>query len=461
MIHHRPAPRFRTVAVLSLGLIGWLGADESFGAESGAVSFSRELAPILQQKCVTCHGPEKAKGGFRLDTFEALRRGGDSKEPPVVPGHPEQSKLYQLLVTKDPDDRMPQKDDPLPASQIELIQRWIREGAAFDGPDPKAAYAASGAVTHPAPPPSYSRPVPIRTLAFDPTGQSLAVGGYHEVTLWKWNDGTLLRRVTNIDQQTLMLAYSPDGTVLAVASGKPGRSGEVRLIDPGKGSLLKRLLAVNDMVLGLAFSPDGQKLATGGADNIIRIFNVASGQEERRIEQHADWVMALAYSPDGTLLASASRDKSARLFAAQSGELDETYTGHAQPIFGVAFSPDGKSVISGGRDKAIHIWQVKEAKKSFEIGGFDSAISRLLVQSNSLFTASMDHQVRQHRLQDKKADLTRTYAGHQDVVYALAYHAPSERLASGSYDGEVRIWNTADGSLVNSFVAAPGYAPLR
>src|SRR5262245_49242712 len=77
------------------------------------VSFSRDIAPIFLKKCVTCHGPEKAKGKFQLHTFDLLTKGGESKEPTVVSGKPEQSKLFQLITAKDEDDRMPQKDDPL------------------------------------------------------------------------------------------------------------------------------------------------------------------------------------------------------------------------------------------------------------------------------------------------------------------------------------------------------------
>jgi WD40 repeat protein len=435
-------------------------AAEPESGTTNTISFSKQIAPILERKCLTCHGPEKAKGGLQLHTFERLRQGGESKEPTITPGHPEQSKLYQLLVTKDPDDRMPQKDDPLPADQIKLFARWIQEGAAFDGPDAKAPLTAlRPPVTHPPPPTSYPRPVPITALDFRPDGQALAVAGYHEVTIWNPSNGVLLARVTNVDQQTLALADSPDGTLLAVGGGTPGRSGDARVFEAATGRLLQTLVTVGDLVLAVAFSPDGRHLAVGGADNVIRLFQLPSGQEERKIEQHADWVMALAFSPDGTRLVSGSRDKSVRLFDPQTGDLEETYTGHSQAIFAVGFLRDGKSLISGGRDKALHVWQQKEAKKSFEVPGFEADVWRLVVHSNQFFTASADQQVRVYRLGDKKAELVHTLQGHHDVVYSLAFHAASGRLASGSYDGEVRIWNATDGTLLNSFLAAPGYQP--
>src|SRR5205085_2562456 len=83
-------------------------------------SFTNDIAPLLVQKCLTCHGPEKNKGGYRLDSFESLLKPGSSKEPSVTPGKPASSKLFQLITAADEDDRMPQKNEPLSASAIAL-----------------------------------------------------------------------------------------------------------------------------------------------------------------------------------------------------------------------------------------------------------------------------------------------------------------------------------------------------
>src|SRR6266516_7395420 len=108
----------------AFGWVTLLAIAPAFGQEQKAedafapVSFSKEIAPILVKKCVACHGPEKSKGHFRLDSFDRLMRAGESKSAPVLPSQPEQSELVRRLTAKDEDDRMPQKDDPLPAEQI-------------------------------------------------------------------------------------------------------------------------------------------------------------------------------------------------------------------------------------------------------------------------------------------------------------------------------------------------------
>ena len=343
------------------GLLGLLMATNALANLS--ISFTNDIAPIFVQKCLTCHGPEKNKGGYRLDSFESLSKPGSSKEPSISPGKAEESALFKRLIATDEDERMPQKNEPLAAADIARIRQWITEGAQFDGPDAKAALVSIiPPISQPDPPAVYARPAPVTALAFSPDGAELAASGYHEITLWNPLDGRLLRRIKNVAQRTLCLAYKPNSSLLAAASGTPGRAGEVKLFDAKTGALLKVFVTSADFMLAVAFSPDGSKLAAGGSDNAIRIFDAATGKLEKLIEQHADWVTGLAFNHTGTLLASASRDKSARIYDARTGEMEHSYLGHGDFVFGVAFSADDQRVFSCGRDRKVHIWSLSESK---------------------------------------------------------------------------------------------------
>ncbi|HEV8292706.1 MAG TPA: c-type cytochrome domain-containing protein, partial [Tepidisphaeraceae bacterium] len=251
-------PRFVTL---------WVCALACAAAARAEVSFKNEVAPILVERCQTCHNPEKNKGGYRLDSFETMMKAGESKKAPIVVGRAEESHLFQLITTPDEDDRMPAKGERLTAGQISIIERWIKEGAKFDGTDQSALLVSLvPAKGHPQAPERYPRPVPIMALAFGPDGKELAVGGYHEVTIWDPSNGQLRGRIGNIAQRTQRLAYSPDGTILAAASGTPGKVGEVKLLDPANRTIVADLDRVGDMLFALAFSGDGARLACGGAD---------------------------------------------------------------------------------------------------------------------------------------------------------------------------------------------------
>ncbi len=93
------------------------------------VDFEHQIKPILELDCVRCHGPEKPKGGLRLDTQGGALKGGDSG-PALVPGKPDQSPLYtSTILPADDDKHMPPKGDPLKKDQTELLRVWIEQGA--------------------------------------------------------------------------------------------------------------------------------------------------------------------------------------------------------------------------------------------------------------------------------------------------------------------------------------------
>lgn len=422
------------------------------------LDFARQIAPILVRQCQSCHGLEKAKGKYRLDTLDRLRTAGSGKTAPVVPGKPDQSEIYRRITSDDDDERMPQKADRLPDAQIALLRRWIEQGAATGGIDGGAPLASVAVEDDPLSPEVYPHPFPATAVAFGSAGRELAVSGYYEVTVWNPVDRKLIRRLQQLPQRTWSLAYSPDGKTLAVAGGTPGVSGAVVLCD-AKGEKPVRVLdRIADMMLAVAFSPDGTKLAAGGADNIVRIFDVATGKRELVIEQHADWVTDLAYSPDGTKIVTASRDKSARVFDAKTGAMESAYLKHEEAITAVCWPPDGKQIYTAGRDRKVHAWNPADAKPAGQIAGFNGDPFKIAAMPGLLLVCSSDGLVRSYATGDRK--LVLTFAPAADWVYCLSADVKTHRIAGGCYNGEVLVWDVESGKIVSRFFAAPGYAHI-
>lgn len=105
---------------------------------STPVDFGREIQPIFAASCISCHGPEKQKGGLRLDVRSLAMDGGTSGKS-ILPGKGNQSLLTQRLRGEGDDDQMPLKKDPLTREQIATVARWIDEGAKW--PDSLAGAA--------------------------------------------------------------------------------------------------------------------------------------------------------------------------------------------------------------------------------------------------------------------------------------------------------------------------------
>jgi len=116
-------------------------------AQPSVPFFASRVAPIFEDKCVQCHGPEKKKGKLRLDTFDLVMRGG--KDGLVVkPGDPKSSELYRrITLPRDDEDAMPAEGKPgLTAAELKVIQFWIASGAA-------ETLAAEKVTAAPPPPP--------------------------------------------------------------------------------------------------------------------------------------------------------------------------------------------------------------------------------------------------------------------------------------------------------------------
>ena len=94
-----------------------------------AVDFRKEIQPIIESTCLSCHNEAKAEGGLRLDSLAAATAGGEH-EPAIVAGDPAKSPLYTRMVLAAGDEHiMPPKSRPLDESQTSIIRKWIEEGA--------------------------------------------------------------------------------------------------------------------------------------------------------------------------------------------------------------------------------------------------------------------------------------------------------------------------------------------
>ena len=447
------------VKKMTLGLLLLFGLSVDLGTTFAAepdgqpVSFRNEVASILFENCVACHGPKKAEGGYRIDTFDELVKPGDTGEMPIAATAAASGELLRRITSSDKSERMPENAEALPAAQIDIVKRWLAEGAKFDGEKGNSPLnLVAPPKVYPDPPAAYPAPVPITAMAFSPDGAMLLVGGYHELLVWNVADGALAKRMRNVGQRVHAIVFLPDQKTIAVGCGEPGRNGEVRLIDFESGQLKGVVARTYDVVLDLAVRPASNEIAVASADGLIRIVNTETLAEVRTIASHADWVTAIAWSDDGTRLASGSRDKSSKVFDGNTGEMIATYPGHAAAVRGVAFLADGKQVLSTGTDKKLHRWEVEGAKKVLEIP-FGGEVYKIARGDAFVFVPSADNQLRRITLADNK--VTNTLAGYQDWVLSTALHAANNRVAGGSMNGEVRIWNAADGTLIRNWIAKP------
>jgi mono/diheme cytochrome c family protein len=212
----RSSVRKASLVALQFLFLGSSSFAEETPATVETVSYQKDVLPIFRTHCVGCHQPAKAQGGFVMTDFAKLLAGGESGEAAIVAGNVEGSHLLAEIVPVDGKAEMPKNAPPLTDAQIDLIRRWIAQGAANDLVERPAPFDAER-------PPVYRQAPAIPSIDFSPDGQWMAVAGYYEALLFQVSDGSLKTRLVGVSPRVESVRFSPDGTRLAVSAGSPGR----------------------------------------------------------------------------------------------------------------------------------------------------------------------------------------------------------------------------------------------
>jgi len=473
--------RLCVLCAILTALTAWLVMSvPSAHAQGKPISFINDVAPILKENCYACHDAKKRSGKYDMTTFEKMLAGGAAGEG-ITAGKHTQSEVYSLIVSEKERRMPPRKDNlsPVPKAQAEVIKTWIDQGAKLDaGIDPKADLVKELRVRWKSPPPPAKYPYPtiINALVFTPDGKNLVVGGHHELTVWESATGKLLKRIYTRAERAYAMSFLADGK-LAVAGGRPGQEGDVRIYDiaaTGKAEgdvqildgvsdpkvMIKQLLDSDDSVLCLAVSVDGKRIVSGGCDRTVRVWEYPSGKLEQSIENHADWVLGVALAPDNKHLLTCSRDKTAKVWDLALKESVLTFPDHQNPVFGVGVKADSKAGFSAGMDKQLRMWNATGEGKQIKVIGNHADDILKVVQHPTLpiiVTTSADKTVKVWNPETGAA--LKTLTGLTDHVFAAAISPDGKQVAAGGYDGEVRVWNVADGMVAKGFNASPGYVP--
>lgn len=439
----------------SLSLLAALGLFIC-GTSQAEVSFRRDIAPILQRRCVACHGEETSKGAYRLDSFAHLQQTGESELPPLVPGKIEESELYRLLVEPSPGDRMPQKADALPAEEIALVKQWIEAGGRYDGEAPDQNMAELAREVHLRTAPEvYPARMPITALAFSPDGRQLAVSGYYEVLIWDLEQSRVLRRIGKLPERITCLSWSRSGW-LAVAGGSPSQWGTVALVAPGESAPTRYLCDLPETTLSVAFRPDGKQLVVGSGDRTMRFFETESGKETRVLRHHSDWVQHVSYDEDGSHVLSASRDRTAKVVNAGTGDVETTFADHEAAITAAAFL-SARQVITMDLARKVHVWDRSSGKKRSTWMSANDTRQRLMLWEGYAIAAGATPSP---EIRDAaKGGVIRSLVGHRAPVQTLATSPIGDLLATGSMDGEILLWRASCEAWLQRFSPAPVKTP--
>jgi WD40 repeat protein len=264
--------------------------------------------------------------------------------------------------------------------------------------------------------------------------------------------------VSHHNENINAVAFSPDGSLLISAS-----SDNVLLLwDVATGKTIKSFTGHSDRVTSVAFSPDGKKLASGSADQQIYLWDIASAKYLKNLKGHTQLVSSVAFSPDGLTLASASDDDSIRLWDISNGKQIKKLIANSVGITSIAFSPDGQTLATGfgnstafyptaSTNNTIRLWDLNSDQTQTLSGHIKPVTSvAFSPDGQTLASASVDTSIRLWDLRNNS--LKTTLKGHNNHVTSLAFSKDSKRLVSGSMDKTIRLWDLTTNKIKNVLI---------
>lgn len=468
-----------------------LPAEEAGAAD--AVSYFRDVRPIFRDRCQGCHQPAKAGGRFVLTTFERLMSTGRGDDPIVVPGKPDESLLVAEIIPQGEEaPSMPKNGSPLSAADVDLIRRWIAQGAKDDTPaSEKVKFSADN-------PPVYEHVPVMSSIDFSSDGEYLAVAGYHEVLLHKADGSELSGRLVGLSERVQSVRFSPDGKSLAVTGGAPSEMGEVQIWGVERQRLRLSLPITYDTVYGVSWSRDGKVVAFGCSDNSVRAIDTKSGEQVLFQGAHGDWVLGTTFSVDSSHLVSVGRDRSMKLIKVDTEQFIDNITSITPGqlkggLMAVECHPKRDELVIGGADGVAKLYRMHRIKAR-KIGDdynllqqWESIPGRIFA---TRFNPAGDHfvmvssyngrgevrvcrldtveerEAKEKKLTDEEKKSLIPALGqiqHAPVwkleldggVYTAAYSHDGARIAVGGFDGYVRLIDAATGEVAKQFVPVP------
>jgi WD40 repeat protein/formylglycine-generating enzyme required for sulfatase activity len=242
----------------------------------------------------------------------------------------------------------------------------------------------------------------VWSLAFSPDGRILAsASGDQSVKMWDVATGKELaafRHEAEGVRFARSVAFRRDGKILASSDEERN----IKLVDVAsrKESAILKLPGPDDAA-AIAFTPDNKTLLISG--EAITLLDVVARKERATLKGHTKEVRSLAISADGKNLVTCSLDKTVRLWDMPSGKLLAVLDKHRREVWSVAITADGKTIASGSADGTVILW--------------DTATGRQVA----------------------------SLKGHKSVVPALAFSPDGKTLASGGWDRSVKLWDVASG----------------
>lgn len=268
-------------------------------------------------------------------------------------------------------------------------------------------------------------------------------------------DGTVRRWDISLPHQYMVelnslvpnsVAIAPDGHSVAVGF----LDGSLRLFSlPSPQLIWEKKTAHSDNIERLAISADGAWLASASADNLVKLWQVETGELQQTFTGHTDKVTAVAFSPDNHILASASEDGQIGLFEVGTDKKRFIQNAHSgKKVLSVMFDSSGKRLLSGGRDNhPAQLWNLSEATPTTlqSVTNIPKILWAAISPDNQWVAGvGRDQLVQLYSLSENQEKYR--LMGHEQTIFRAIFSPDTSILATASGDATIRFWDLSNGS---------------
>ena len=281
---------------------------------------------------------------------------------------------------------------------------------------------------------SYGNCERLSCVAFSPDGLLAATGSYDgTIRLWDTNHGIEIFTFQGHTGEVDYVAFTADGGgVLSKAHDETVRTWDIR-----SGEEIAKTKIGNGVV---GISSDRTLLAYSKSNSELVLRSLQKDHELLRI-QTGHSVRCIAFSPDTLRIATGGEDAEIKLWDARTGKKLHTLVGNLNAINCLSFSPDGSTLVSGGA--GLRFYDIRSGDQKRLLLGDGKLVNsicfspdgRWIVSGNSDNTISLRSALDGHRIAKLK--------GHTGLVSGVAFNPASAQIASASWDGTLRFWNAA------------------